>query len=98
MSFNVRLTYFFFFHCSKQIPLPVTPSWLEILDIAETDVRDVCRRILTMYTRPKALWSELEAKIDELRKIHKQQQQQQLAAEHEKSNPKSSHSTDGHRE
>lgn len=63
--------------------LPSKPSWLQILEIEESDVRDVCRRILSIYARPKPDQLRLEqvirglkAELDQQRLLQQQQQQQ----------------------
>lgn len=93
MSFNVGLTdCFSLIH--DQIALPSSPSWLEILDIVEADVRDVCRRILSIYTRPKPVWSELEKQVEDLRRSYKQQMEQKVQQQQQQQQHKSSQSAD----
>lgn len=36
-----------------QIPLPKSPAWFSLFNADETDIQDICRKILKLYTRPK---------------------------------------------
>lgn len=36
-----------------QIPLPKSPPWFSLFNVNETDIQDICRKILKLYLRPK---------------------------------------------
>jgi len=36
-----------------QIPLPKSPAWYSLFNSNETDIQDICRKILKLYMRPK---------------------------------------------
>ena len=65
MSFNVMFTISLL--PAEQVALPASPCWLDILNIKESDVRDVCRTILSIYARPKPDQLKLEQLIRNLR-------------------------------
>eukprot|EP00092_Neocalanus_flemingeri_P007549 GFUD01008147.1.p1 GENE.GFUD01008147.1~~GFUD01008147.1.p1 ORF type:complete len:456 (+),score=150.47 GFUD01008147.1:93-1460(+) len=49
------------------IPLPKKPSWYEILNVEEDDIRDCCYRIICLYQRSKPVQEELEKVVDSLK-------------------------------
>ena len=49
------------------IPLPKKPSWYEILNVEEDDIRDCCYRIISLYQRSKPVQEELEKVVDSLK-------------------------------
>lgn len=36
-----------------KIPLPKSPAWYSLFNSNETDIQDICRKILKLYLRPK---------------------------------------------
>lgn len=36
-----------------QIPLPKSPAWYSLFNVNETDIQDICRKILKLYLRSK---------------------------------------------
>lgn len=36
-----------------KLPLPKNPAWYELFGVTETQIRDICLRILRLYSRPK---------------------------------------------
>ncbi|KAI5712691.1 cyclin-L1 isoform X2 [Diaphorina citri] len=51
-----------------RIPLPRNPAWYSLFHVLESDIQDVCKRILRLYTRPKANTDELERQIEVIKK------------------------------
>lgn len=51
-----------------QLPLPTAPAWFSLFKVNETAIRDVCRRILRLYCRPRVRPEALEKKVEELRR------------------------------
>jgi len=49
------------------IPLPKKPSWYEILNVEEDDIRDCCYRIICLYQRSKPVQEDLERVVDGLK-------------------------------
>ncbi|GJQ79767.1 hypothetical protein Trydic_g23239 [Trypoxylus dichotomus] len=49
-----------------KLPLPKNPSWYTLFGVTETEIRDICVRILKLYNRPKANIDHLEKKVEEL--------------------------------
>jgi len=49
------------------IPLPKKPSWYDILNVEEDDIRDCCYRIICLYQRSKPVQEELEKVVDNLK-------------------------------
>lgn len=38
------------------IPLPKNPAWFSLFNANETDIQDICRKILKLYHRTKVSW------------------------------------------
>lgn len=55
-----------------QIPLPSRPSWFSLFNVTEASMRDICRRLLRLYTRPKVKTENLEKCVEELRKQYEE--------------------------
>ncbi|XP_015117044.1 cyclin-L1 [Diachasma alloeum] len=55
-----------------RLPLPTSPPWFSLFKVDETSIRDVCRRILRLYTRPRVRPEELEKKVEELRRQYEE--------------------------
>lgn len=55
-----------------QLPLPSSPPWFSIFNVNESAIRDVCRRILRLYTRPRVRPEQLEKKVEELRRKYEE--------------------------
>lgn len=51
-----------------QLPLPSSPAWFSLFKVQESAIKDVCRRILRLYTRLRVRSEELEKKVEELRR------------------------------
>ncbi|XP_022163742.1 cyclin-L1-like isoform X2 [Myzus persicae] len=51
-----------------QIPLPKSPAWYSLFNSNETDIQDICRKILKLYLRPKVITEELERRVEESKK------------------------------
>eukprot|EP00092_Neocalanus_flemingeri_P055918 GFUD01066223.1.p1 GENE.GFUD01066223.1~~GFUD01066223.1.p1 ORF type:complete len:441 (-),score=131.95 GFUD01066223.1:141-1463(-) len=49
------------------IPLPKKPSWYEILNVEEDDIRDCCYRIICLYQRSKPVQEELDKVVNSLK-------------------------------
>ncbi|XP_073978378.1 cyclin-L2 isoform X2 [Rhodnius prolixus] len=54
------------------ICLPKQPAWYELFKVSETQILDVCRRILLLYKRAKVNADELEKKVEELKKLYQE--------------------------
>lgn len=50
------------------VPLPKNPSWFDVLDVEEDDIKACCYRMICLYTHKKSNQDELEAIIDGLKK------------------------------
>jgi len=50
------------------VPLPKNPSWFDVLDVEEDDIKACCYRMICLYNRKKSNQDELEAIIDGLKK------------------------------
>ncbi|EFN86179.1 Cyclin-L2 [Harpegnathos saltator] len=55
-----------------QIPLPALPSWFSLFRVDESAIRDVCRRILRLYCRPRVKPEQLEKRVEELRRQYEE--------------------------
>ncbi|XP_043268670.1 cyclin-L1 [Venturia canescens] len=55
-----------------QLPLPTLPVWYSLFKVNETAIRDVCRRILRLYSRPRVKPEALEKKVEELRRQYEE--------------------------
>ncbi|KAK0075950.1 hypothetical protein PV325_006140, partial [Microctonus aethiopoides] len=55
-----------------QLPLPSSPPWFSIFNVNESAIRDVCRRILRLYIRPRVRPEQLEKKVEELRRKYEE--------------------------
>lgn len=51
-----------------KLPLPKNPAWYTVFGASEPEIRDICVRVLRLYTRPKPNVDALERRVDELRK------------------------------
>ncbi|KAI4454839.1 cyclin [Holotrichia oblita] len=49
-----------------KLPLPKNPAWYTLFGVTETEIRDICIRIMKLYNRPKANIDHLEKKVEEL--------------------------------
>ena len=45
------------------VPLPKNPSWFDVLDVEEDDIKACCYRMICLYTHKKSNQDELEATI-----------------------------------
>ncbi|XP_070149548.1 cyclin-L1-like isoform X2 [Polyergus mexicanus] len=55
-----------------QLPLPVSPTWFSLFKVNESSIRDVCRRILRLYSRPRVRPEQLEKRVEELRRQYEE--------------------------
>ncbi|XP_051176358.1 cyclin-L1 isoform X1 [Leptopilina boulardi] len=55
-----------------QLSLPSTPAWFSVFKVKEKDIRDVCRRILRLYVRPRIKPEQLEKKVEELKRQYEE--------------------------
>lgn len=55
-----------------QLALPNNPSWFALFKVSESEIRDVCRRILRLYVRPRVKPEVLEKKVEELRRQYEE--------------------------
>lgn len=55
-----------------QLPLPTSPAWFLIFRVKEKDIRDVCVRILRLYSRPRVKPEQLEKRVEELRRQYEE--------------------------
>lgn len=55
-----------------QLPLPTTPTWFSLFRVTESSIRDVCRRILRLYSRPRVRPEQLEKRVEELRRQYEE--------------------------
>ena len=55
-----------------QLPLPTAPSWFSLFRVTESSIRDICRRVLRLYIRPRVKVEQLEKKVEELRKKYEE--------------------------
>ena len=55
-----------------QLPLPSKPAWFSLFRVQESDIRDVCRRIMRLYVRPRIRAEQLEKKVEELRRQYEE--------------------------
>ncbi|KYN42496.1 Cyclin-L1 [Trachymyrmex septentrionalis] len=55
-----------------QLPLPMTPAWFSVFRVSEYAIRDVCRRILRLYSRPRVRPEQLEKRVEELRRQYEE--------------------------
>ncbi|XP_060854759.1 cyclin-L2-like [Rhopalosiphum padi] len=51
-----------------KIPLPKSPAWYSLFNSNETDIQDICRKILKLYLRPKIITEVLEKRVEESKK------------------------------
>ncbi|KAF0721252.1 cyclin-L1-like [Aphis craccivora] len=51
-----------------RIPLPKSPAWYSLFNSNETDIQDICRKILKLYLRPKVITEDLEKRVEESKK------------------------------
>ncbi|KAH0537900.1 cyclin-L1 [Cotesia glomerata] len=51
-----------------QLPLPSQPPWFALFKVKESAIRDVCKCILRLYSRPRINSEQLEKKVEELRR------------------------------
>ncbi|XP_014211108.1 cyclin-L1 isoform X2 [Copidosoma floridanum] len=56
----------------RQMPLPSQPAWYWLFEVTENAIRDICRRILRLYTRPKVKAELLEKRVEELKKQYEE--------------------------
>ena len=58
------------------IPLPRKPSWYEVLNVEEDDIKDCCYRIICLYQRTRPVLEDLEKIVAELKaKVDEKRQQ-----------------------
>ncbi|XP_024946407.1 cyclin-L1 isoform X1 [Cephus cinctus] len=55
-----------------QLPLPSSPAWFCLFKVTEVSIRDVCRRILRLYFRPRVRPEQLEKRVEELRRKYEE--------------------------
>ncbi|CAH1723829.1 unnamed protein product [Aphis gossypii] len=55
-----------------RIPLPKSPAWYSLFNSNETDIQDICRKILKLYLRPKVITEDLEKRVEESKKEYDQ--------------------------
>ncbi|KAL0130508.1 hypothetical protein PUN28_002262 [Cardiocondyla obscurior] len=55
-----------------QLPLPTSPAWFSLFRVSESAIRDVCRRILRLYLRPRVKPEQLEKRVEELRRQYEE--------------------------
>lgn len=55
-----------------QLPLPTTPAWFSVFRVSEYAIRDVCRRILRLYSRSRVRPEQLEKRVEELRRQYEE--------------------------
>ena len=56
-----------------QIILPKSPvQWYEIFGVNETIIKDICRRILKLYSKPKLDFANLEKTLEVLKKKYQE--------------------------
>lgn len=55
-----------------QLPLPTSPAWFSLFKVNESAIRDVCRRILRLYFRPRVKPEQLEKRVEELRRQYQE--------------------------
>jgi hypothetical protein len=63
-----------------QIPLPKSPAWYSLFNSNETDIQDICRKILKLYMRPKVITEDLERRVEELKKEYDHAKEKARAA------------------
>merc|ERR1719369_1998877 len=51
------------------IPLPKKPSWYELLNVEEDDIKDCCYKIICLYQRKKVSQEDLEKIVENLKQI-----------------------------
>lgn len=56
-----------FFHLLLQIPLPDQPPWFLLFGASEEDLKDICKRILRLYSLPSPSFSSLLHRVDQCR-------------------------------
>ncbi|XP_066153789.1 cyclin-L1 [Euwallacea fornicatus] len=56
-----------------KLPLPKNPHWFTIFGATEVQIRDICIKILKLYSRPKSNIDELEKEVDALCEKYKEQ-------------------------
>lgn len=49
-----------------KLPLPKAPAWYLVFGVSESEIKDVCLKILRLYARPKPNVEALEKKVEEL--------------------------------
>lgn len=52
-----------------QIPLPDRPPWFWLFGASEEDLREICRRILRLYTLPQTPLPKLQQLVAECRQV-----------------------------
>ncbi|XP_032454271.1 cyclin-L1 isoform X2 [Nasonia vitripennis] len=55
-----------------RLPLPSSPAWFSLFKVTEASIRDICRRILRLYNRPKVKPEQLEKRVEELKKQYEE--------------------------
>lgn len=55
-----------------QLPLPNKPAWYTLYNVSESSIKDICRRILKLYIRPKVKAELLEKRVEELKKQYEE--------------------------
>ncbi|RWS03310.1 cyclin-L1-like isoform X1, partial [Dinothrombium tinctorium] len=58
-----------------RIPLPRQPAWFEIFGVSETEIQEVCRIILKLYTRGQPNQELLDEVVGNLRKEYEKMKQ-----------------------
>uniref|UniRef100_A0A667YW06 Cyclin-L2 n=1 Tax=Myripristis murdjan TaxID=586833 RepID=A0A667YW06_9TELE len=54
---------------SLQIPLPDCPPWFELFGASEEDLKEICLRILRVYSLPMVSFSSLLQQVDQCRQV-----------------------------
>lgn len=77
------------------LPLPNSPHWFSLFKVSEEDMREVCKRILQLYKRPKINPEDLERRVEILRKVYQANKHMQALKDREasKAEEKKSEST-----
>ena len=55
-----------------KLPLPTKPAWFSLFRVNESSIRDICRCILRLYSRPHVKPEMLEKKVEELKKKYEE--------------------------
>ncbi|XP_050315837.1 cyclin-L2 [Anthonomus grandis grandis] len=56
-----------------KLPLPKNPHWFTFFGATEKEIRDICIRILKLYSRPKPNIDDLEKQVEDLCEKYKNQ-------------------------